>query len=155
MARKMADSGMQVSPHIRNEFSLRVRVYYDDTDATGVMYHANYLRYFERARTDWLRQFGYGQEELRTRHNVAFTIVSIDVRYRFAARLDDELDVTAKLTKLKRASFIFAQRMARPDNGEVMATAVARAACISADDFAPLALPQEMHRIMQGVLNAD
>lgn len=141
-----------IPAHITNDFRLRVRIYYDDTDATGVMYHANYLRYFERARTDWLRQFGYGQEALRTEHNVAFTIVSMDIRYRLAARLDDELDVSASLVKLRRASFIFSQVMTRP-NGEVMATAEARAACIRADNFTPLALPADIHQLMKGVMN--
>lgn len=140
---------------MKNRFEMRVRVYYDDTDATGVMYHANYLRYFERARTDWLRQYDYGQEELRLKHNVAFTIVSIDVRYRVAARLDDELDVSAKLTRLRRASFIFEQDMKRPDNGAVLATATARAACISADTFTPLVIPPDMYTLMQEVVNAE
>jgi len=117
-----------------------IRVYYEDTDASGVAYHANYLRWFERARTEWLRARGYGQERLRVEEGVAFTVSTIEVEYRKPARLDDELQVQTRVAELRRASLIFEQSLLRAD-GQLLSTARVRIACVDAATFRPKALP--------------
>src|SRR5712671_6028082 len=74
-------------------FRLPVRVYYEDTDASGVVYHASYLRYFERARTEWLRSLGLSQQALRGSRGIVFTVANIEIDFLRAARLDDDLEV--------------------------------------------------------------
>lgn len=120
-------------------FSCTFRIYYDDTDATGVVYHAQYLKYFERARTEWLRRLGYSQERLRTELNQAFTVVSVAVDYKSPARLDDLVEVTVDISKRGRASLVFAQSMRR-DN-LLLAQGTFRVASVSADLFKPQAIP--------------
>lgn len=124
------------------EFTWPIRVYYEDTDASGVVYHANYLRWFERARTEWLRAMGYSQERLRTEFNLAFTLADIEVRYRKPARLDDELEVQTQVTQLRRASMRFGQVLRRRGGGEVLAEGSVRVACVLATTFGPTALPE-------------
>ncbi|MDM4771721.1 tol-pal system-associated acyl-CoA thioesterase [Solimonas sp. SE-A11] len=123
-----------------SEYRWPIRVYYEDTDASGVVYHANYLRWFERARTEWLREKGYGQERLRLEAGVAFTISTIEIGYLKPARLDDELQVQTRVVELRRASLIFEQSLLR-DDGQVLTTARVRIACVDAATFRPKALP--------------
>jgi len=121
-----------------------VRVYYEDTDVSGVVYHANYLRYFERARTEWLRDRGFDQERLRKELNLAFTVVSAELRFRLPARLDDELLVESRLEKLKAVSFDFDQQLGC--EGRLLVTGRFRCACIDAEQFKPRALPEFMRK---------
>lgn len=119
-----------------------LRIYYEDTDVSGVVYHANYLRFFERARTEWLRALGCSQERLRHDAQAAFTITGLEVAFRQPARLDDELEATVAVIELRRASLRFAQTLrdkARPER--VLATALVRVACVDALSFRPRALP--------------
>lgn len=129
------------------KFFWPVRVYYEDTDATGVVYHARYLNYFERARTEWLRSLGFTQESLRKQMNLAFTVVRAQVHYKLPARLDDELQVSVRLCQRRAASLMFTQDLTR--NETLLAQAQVRVACISADDFKPCALPNSLLREMQ------
>jgi len=123
-------------------FSWPVRVYYEDTDLSGVVYHANYLKFFERARTEWLRALGCSQEHLRADAGVVFTVSQIAVAFRAPARLDDELDVTVTVTELKRASLMLAQTLQRRGKAAaVLATAEVRVASVDAESFKPTALP--------------
>lgn len=122
-------------------FVLPVRVYYEDTDASGVAYHANYLRWFERGRTEWLRSRGYGQEDLRLREGIAFTLASLQIDYLKPARLDDLLDVVTRLGELKRASVVFEQWLQRSGSDQVLARLTVRAACVDAATFRPKPLP--------------
>jgi acyl-CoA thioester hydrolase len=85
-------------------FSHRVRVYYEDTDAGGIVYHATYLRWMERARTEWLRALGAHHAALAERDGVQFVVADLDIRYRRPARLDDLLDVDLEVVELKRAT---------------------------------------------------
>ncbi|MAA76026.1 MAG: tol-pal system-associated acyl-CoA thioesterase [Salinisphaeraceae bacterium] len=121
-----------------------VRVYYEDTDVSGVVYHANYLRYFERARTEWLRDRGFDQERLRKELNLAFTVVSAELRFRLPARLDDELLVESRLEKLKAVSFDFDQQLGC--ESRLLVTGRFRCACIDAEQFKPRALPEFMRK---------
>ena len=82
-------------------FNWPVRVYYEDTDAEGVVYYANYLKFYERSRTEWLRSLGISQEILKNRHNIIFVVKNVSIDYRRPALLDDELTVTAEVAQLK------------------------------------------------------
>ncbi|HVT37047.1 MAG TPA: tol-pal system-associated acyl-CoA thioesterase [Nevskiaceae bacterium] len=121
------------------ESIFRLRVYYEDTDVSGVVYHANYLRWFERARTEWLRALALGQEELRVTEGVAFTVANLSIDYLKPARLDDELQVMTVISEMGRASLGFSQRVQRA--GELLARAQVRVGCVDAASFKPRRLP--------------
>jgi acyl-CoA thioester hydrolase len=114
-------------------------VYYEDTDVSGVVYHANYLKWFERARTEWMRARGYGQENLRTELGIAFTVASIELDYLRPARLDDALEVWTEVGGHRRASLEFVQTVQR--GAETLARARVRVACVDALRFRPCAMP--------------
>lgn len=120
-----------------------IRVYYEDTDVSGVVYHANYLRYLERARTEWLRHKGLSQEALRTQHGIAFTVANLQIDFRLPARLDDALEVTVELTQRKRASLIFTQTLRyATQTTRVLCAATVRVGCVDVLNFKPRALPE-------------
>lgn len=96
-----------------SEFCLPVRVYYEDTDAAGVVYYANYLRFIERARTDWLRTLGVNQGVLMDGHGIAFAVRSLEAEYLKPGRLDDELIVRSTLEEVGRAQVVFRQNVMR------------------------------------------
>ena len=121
-------------------FTLPVRVYYEDTDAGGVVYHTGYIRYFERARTEWLRALGYSQQKLAQEVGVLFTVVELSVSYMKPARLDDELQVLARVDATGGASLEFGQEV-RDAAGAVLAQARVRVACVDAATFRPRPLP--------------
>jgi acyl-CoA thioester hydrolase len=119
-----------------------IRVYYEDTDASGVVYHARYLQYFERARTEWLRALGYSQERLRGDAEAVFTVAGMEIEFRRPARLDDALEATAEVELLRRASMVFVQTLRyAAEPGTVLAQARVRVACVDAASFKPRALP--------------
>lgn len=119
-----------------------VRVYWEDTDASGVVYHANYLRWFERGRTEWLRALGFDQDKLMREVGVAFTVAHLDIQYRRPARLDDELEVVTRIAELKKASLTFAQTLcSRGDSGAALCQASVQVACVDARTFAPKRMP--------------
>ncbi len=124
------------------KISIPIRVYYEDTDVGGVVYYANYLKFFERARTELLRAQGCGLSELTEREGVVFVVRSITVDYLRAARLDDLLEATAELTQVGRASMAFSQALIDTRSGRLSATAQVKAACVRLDSFRPVALPQ-------------
>jgi acyl-CoA thioester hydrolase len=119
-----------------------VRVYYEDTDAGGVVYYANYLRFFERARTEWLRALGFGQERLAAEDGIVFAVRHVDIDYLKPARLDDELTVEAWIDEAGRASLTFGQRLLRDD--QVLSTATVKVVCLAGDNFKPVALPTDI-----------
>jgi acyl-CoA thioester hydrolase len=121
-------------------FEWPVRVYYEDTDAGGVVYYANYLRFMERARTEWLRSLGFGQEALMRDAAIAFAVRRIDIDYLLPARLDDELLVEAMIDKVGRASLTFRQRiLRRPD--DLVSKATVKIVCLEGSSFRPTAIP--------------
>ncbi|HEY1078075.1 MAG TPA: tol-pal system-associated acyl-CoA thioesterase [Fontimonas sp.] len=130
-------------------FEWPIRVYYEDTDASGVAYHANYLRWFERARTEWLRTLELGQERLRDELGVVFTVAGLDIVYRRPARLDDRLQVQTRVASIKRASLVFEQRLLRSADGELLATVSVRIGCVGYADFRPVALPAPMQHALE------
>lgn len=129
--------------------SMTVRVYYEDTDATGVVYHANYLRWFERARTEWLRAHGFSQERLLRDAGIGFTLASISVRYLLPARLDDELRVITRVTFIGKASVRFEQEI-QYDRSEAqrLAHASVRVGCVGIADFRPRRLPEALEQAL-------
>ena len=126
-----------------SEFHLPVRVYYEDTDAGGVVYHTGYIRFFERARTEWLRALGYSQRRLAEEVGVLFTVVELTIRYIRPARLDDELSVLARAERTGGASLGFAQEI-RNAAGELLAEGEVRVACVDALDMKPRRLPKDL-----------
>ncbi|NBB93029.1 MAG: tol-pal system-associated acyl-CoA thioesterase [Gammaproteobacteria bacterium] len=127
----------------------RYRVYWEDTDAGGVVYHARYLAFFERARTDWLLAMGFPQVPMRSEQNRLFVVRRVDIRFIAPGRLEDELEVTIDVEHLRAASLTFAQRMVRADDGELLATARIDAACLAADRFAPARMPEALRTAIQ------
>lgn len=121
-------------------FSFPIRVYWEDTDAGGVVYHASYVRFLERARTEWLRAMGLGQRQLREREDLALVIRDMSLDFHQPARLDDELQASVELLERRRASLLFAQQISR--DGQVLVGAKVRAACLVASSFKPRALPE-------------
>jgi acyl-CoA thioester hydrolase len=120
-------------------FALPVRVYYEDTDTGGVVYHSNYLNFMERARTEWLRSLGFEQDELLRSHGIIFAVSSVDISFHKPARFNELLAVTVALTRRGAASLTLRQEVQR--STEVLASGAVRIACIDAQRFAPVAIP--------------
>ncbi len=116
-----------------------VRVYWEDTDAGGVVYYANYLKFLERARSEWLRGFGFEQDALRDRDGLAFVVRRVEVDYLAPARFNDSLEVTVTLAALGRASLDIEQAVLRGPTRLV--TARVKLACVDAVMFKPARIP--------------
>ena len=123
-------------------FHWPVRVYYEDTDAAGIVYYANFLKFFERCRTEWLRALGIEQQRLREADGVQFVVVHAAIDYRRPARLDDSLTIRAEVAELARSYLIFAQQALR--GAELLATAEVKVACLNARTLAPVRLPASL-----------
>ena len=129
-------------------FSFALRVYWEDTDAGGVVFYANYLKYFERARTEWLRSLGFGQERMRIESGVMFIVTDTSVRYLRPARLDDLLDITVQVEHAGRAQMTIAQQAWRRADAAVgtsasqlLAQGTIRIGCVDAGTFKPQRIP--------------
>ena len=118
---------------------LSVRVYYEDTDAAGVVYYANYLRFCERARTEWLRAFDFSQQALMNEQGIAFVVRRVEADYLLPACLDDELDVLTDVVAWRGASLIFVQRVER--SGVLLVRASVQIACLNLASRRPAPLP--------------
>lgn len=128
-------------------WSWPVRVYYEDTDAGGVVYHANYLRYLERARTEGLRQLGYSQQQLRDAAGVLFVVVSCSMEFKQPARLDDLLEVRSNVRLTGAASLEFVQDIYRQGDAPVLlVTATVRVACLESASYRPSRLPASLRK---------
>ena len=125
-------------------FTWPVRIYWEDTDAGGVVYYANYLRFLERARTEWLRSLGIDQSRVRDELGVVFVVRDVAVQYQAPARLDDELESTIDAVEPRSASMTFAQRILRRSDGAALVTARVRVACVGAADFKPQRIPESL-----------
>ena len=118
-----------------------LRVYWEDTDAGGVVYHASYVRFFERARTEWLRASGIGQASLREAHGVIFVVHSMDLRFNQPARLDDLLEASVLVSEVRSASFKVSQSLHRSFDETRLVSANVRIACIDAERWKPHPIP--------------
>jgi len=123
-------------------FAHPVRVYWEDTDAGGVVFYANYLKFFERARTEWLRALGFGQQRMRNEQGLIFVVTDTTVRYLQPARLDDELNVTVALAAAARATLTLAQSVLR--GATLLADSRITLACVEAGSFRPRRLPKSI-----------
>jgi len=122
-----------------------VRVYWEDTDAGGIVYHASYLRFMERARSEWLRSLGVDQVALRERERLQFAVVDMQVQWKRAARHDDLLLVSAEPQVARGASFTFLQLVRR--EAELLVEATVRVAAIDSDTLKPRRLPPELTKL--------
>ena len=127
------------------EFNWKVRVYYEDTDAGGVVYHGSYIKFMERARTEWLRHLGYSQRKLEKELSLIFAVTRMDITFRQAARIDEKLSVTALLVKYGGASIDFHQTITNEDNSEICKADVS-IACIDANSFKPKRIPNVLKK---------
>ena len=128
----------QNNPH--KHFAWQVRVYYEDTDLAGLVYHANYLKFFERARSEWLRWLGHQQTDLKARDNLVFVIRRLEIDYLKVARLDDLIDISVALTPSKHHVYHLIDQEARVA-GELIARARVKLACLEADTLKPRVIP--------------
>ena len=123
-------------------FSWPARVYWEDTDAGGVVYHARYLAFMERARSEWMRVRGWGQDTLRARDDLVFVVRAMDIDFRAPARLDDQLQVSVRLIECRGASMNFSQCIER--DGTLLVEARVRIAALRASDFRPRPIPDAL-----------
>lgn len=130
-----------MSERAAEAFRVPIRVYWEDTDAAGIVFYANYLKYFERARTEWLRGLGFGQEALR-RDGFAFVVSETSLRYLRPARLDDVIDVSVEVLHLGQASLELAQQARRDD--ALLAEGTIRIGCVELGTFRPCRIPNDI-----------
>ena len=123
-------------------FSWEVRVYYEDTDLGGVVFYANYLKYLERARTEYLRSIGYEQDELMAHDEIIFAVRSLQIEYLKPACFNQLLQVSADIKKSKKASLEFAQQITHDD--QLLVTANVRIACLDVNTMKPKAIPEKL-----------
>ena len=132
---------MPEHPHMK-EFKWLVRVYYEDTDAGGIVYHTSYLKYMERARTEYLRALGYSQRQLRIEQGIIFVVNRIDINFKRPAVVDDELTVTSAIDKIAGASLGFRQSIHR--HNEELCRADIAVACLNAERHTPKRMPASL-----------
>lgn len=126
-----------------------VRVYFEDTDAGGIVYYVNYLKYFERVRTELLRHLGFSQQQMLG-ESVQFVVVDVKISYQSPAKLDDQLQIQIQNIKLGRASLMFFQQIQR--HGEPICTAQVKVACVDVDNLKPRPLPATIKVAMDKVI---
>ncbi|MDO8305714.1 tol-pal system-associated acyl-CoA thioesterase [Herminiimonas sp.] len=136
-----------------SNFTWTIRVYYEDTDAGGVVFYANYLKFFERARTEWLRTAGVSQQLMTETHGVMFVVKSTAVDYHAPAKLDNELKLSVVVEKMGRASVQFIQQAWRIDGEreELLATGRIKVGCVDALRFRPSEIPPEVLQRIQDI----
>lgn len=125
-------------------FTMPIRVYFQDTDAGGVVYHANYLNFMERARAEWLREFGYSNAGLMQELGVVFVVRSMKIDYLKPALLDDALQVTVKIHELGRSRVTLQQTLLRGE--EKLCEAEVHLVCVNAETFRPLSVPETLRK---------
>jgi len=133
----------------RNNFSWPVRVYYEDTDAGGIVYYANYLKYFERARTEWLRALGV-EQDIWLANNVAFVVTDVQMLNKQPAKFNELLTVFCEISTLKRVSLIFKQYIANA-NQNIVCSAEIKVACVDPVLFKARAIPAEIIEVLTRV----
>ena len=130
------------------EFSHKLRVYIEDTDAGGIVYYVNYLKFMERARTEFMRAQGYAKNHIFN-FDLMFVVRDVSVKYRLPARLDDELEATARIARLRAAGIVFQQSIRR--GGELLADGEVTIACVDRTDGKPRRLPADMMARLEGL----
>ncbi|BCM25989.1 tol-pal system-associated acyl-CoA thioesterase [Methyloradius palustris] len=128
------------------EFIWPVRVYYEDTDGGGVVYHANYLKFMERARTEWLRSLGFEQVELKAKFGILFVVRKLEIQYKKPACFDDAIHVVSTVAKIQRCLFTFEQTIKRDD--EILTKALVEVVCVDAEAFSPASIPESIRNVI-------
>lgn len=131
-------------------YSFPVRVYFENTDAGGVVYHAEYLKFLERARTEWMRHLGFDHQALARNHRIVFVVTQAAVDFVKPARLDDMVVVSVQLESLGKVRCVFTQEIRRDD--DVLVRAKITVACVSGEQFKPAEIPEALRRKMQASL---
>lgn len=146
------DLTKDMQPAATDRFSsLDIRVYYEDTDAGGVMYYANYLKFFERGRTEWLRRLGVDQSVLAAKERRLFVVKNVEIQYRKPARLDDLLAIHSAIVRVGPASINF--RQSAMCDGELLCESDIQVCCVDADSFRPVALTTELRTLLEKAKN--
>ena len=128
-----------------NPFVWQVRVYYEDTDAGGVVYYANYLKFLERARTEWLRSYGFEQDQLRLEYGIVFAVRAVDIKYLKPARFNELLEISVENIKLRSASISMQQSVCNIENkNELIANATVNIVCLHSEKFSPCPIPKSI-----------
>jgi len=146
---RVAGAGAQPSA----AFSLPLRVYYQDTDSGGVVFHGNYLHFFERARTEWLRALGFDVRTLAAQDGLLFIVREVRVNYMRPAFVDDLLTATVELEHLGRAQFTLGQRVLRGE--ELLVQGSINLACVTTDGLKPVRVPLRVHAVLQAALGHE
>jgi acyl-CoA thioester hydrolase len=136
-------------PHKPNAFSIPVRIYYEDTDAGGVVYYANYLKFFERCRSEWLRAIGHDQVDLLRDPGIAFVVRTVNLHYHQPARLDEQLSISLEVEQIGRSQITFRQRIRRAnatrlgefDEWDELTSGVIQLVCVNSVSFKPVSIP--------------
>ena len=146
-------SKIAIKPTLQPElfaYAFPVRVYFENTDAGGVVYHGEYLKFLERARTEWLRHLGFDHQALARNHGALFIVASIVADFLKPARLDDMLTVSVQLESLGKVRCVFVQEIRRED--EVLVKAKVTVACVAGETFKPSEIPEPLRRKMEASL---
>lgn len=130
-----------------SKFSIQYRVYYEDTDAGGIVYHANYLRFFERARTEYLRNLQLSQSDLVKNEKIIFVVKRCEIDYVFPARLDDLIAVSAEVTKISATSLIMHQEIKKSE--QILSAMDVVIVCIDSETFRPKKIPENLKQLLQ------
>jgi acyl-CoA thioester hydrolase len=137
-------------PHVQNVFTFPVRVYWEDTDAGGIVFYVNYLKFFERARTEWLRTHGIGQRQLKDEVGGMFVVSDTQVRYLRPARLDDQLLVTVRVERFGSASLLLTQRVHDASlDGTVLCEGQIRIGWVDATTLRPARIPPTLLEVLE------
>jgi acyl-CoA thioester hydrolase len=140
-----AGSGPSLVTRHSLPFAFPVRIYWEDTDAGGIVYYANYFKFMERARTEWLRSLGFEQEVLREEQKILFVVVDVEAHFKRPARYGDMVHVTCEVVESARASLTFKQEIYRQEvGGELLLDGRVRIACLDADTYRPRPLPDRL-----------
>ncbi len=146
-------SRIAVKPALQPElfvYSFPVRIYFENTDAGGVVYHSEYLKFMERARTEWLRHLGFDHHALARNHRIVFVVTAVAIDFARPARLDDNVAVSVRLESLGKVRCVFAQEIRRED--EVLVRAKVTVASVTGENFKPAEIPQVLRRKMEAAL---
>jgi len=136
---------MPIDPSASRPFSFPIRIYWEDTDAGGIVYYANYFKFMERARTEWLRALGFEQQALREEHGLIFVVVDVEAHFRRPARYGDLLQATCEVAASTKASLTFKQEIYRQEvGGELLLDGRVRIACLDAEKYRPKPLPDRL-----------
>ncbi len=146
-AAELADESVNVAAH--QTFRFPIRVYYEDTDAAGVVYYANYLKFMERARTEWLSSLGFDLAVVEREHGVVFAVHRVEIDFRKPAQLSDRLDVTLTLVEIRRARLVAEQAVKR--NSEVLSHARVTLACLDPSSWRPARIPAPIKARMEAL----